>query len=76
MEAEEFADGAQYPVLPCSNLADSVGTVSGSGSHNPEPGTTITWSGGSNMISVDHSAVRPVRLVLLESLMHYLSGKS
>ncbi|HVJ47301.1 MAG TPA: hypothetical protein VM511_12990, partial [Luteolibacter sp.] len=45
----------QYLGALFSNMADCYGTVSGTGTHSPSAGTTITWSGGSNLTSVDHN---------------------
>ena len=46
----------QYLGRMFSNMADCYGTVSASGSHDPNSSTTITWSGGSSLTSVDPNA--------------------
>lgn len=43
----------QYLGRMFSNMADCHGTVSASGTHSPDASTTITWSGGSSLSSVD-----------------------
>jgi hypothetical protein len=45
----------QYLGRMFSNMSDCYGTVSASGTHSPSPDTTITWSGGSNLTSIDHN---------------------
>ena len=43
----------QYLGVIFSNMADCTGTVTATGNHYPSVGTTITWSGGSTLKSVD-----------------------
>jgi hypothetical protein len=43
----------QYLVIPFSNLDDSTGQVSATGSYQPDPDTVISWSGGTALHSVD-----------------------
>ncbi|RYD61115.1 MAG: hypothetical protein EOP83_17825 [Verrucomicrobiaceae bacterium] len=43
----------QYLGVVFSNMADCTGTVTASGVHYPDVGTTITWSGGSTLRSID-----------------------
>lgn len=45
----------QYLPRHFFNMADCYGEVTASGTHSPSPGTTITWSGGSNLTSADHN---------------------
>jgi hypothetical protein len=46
----------QYLGRLFSNMADCQGTVSASGTHSPDAWTTVTWSGGSSLTSVDPNA--------------------
>ncbi|QJE96144.1 hypothetical protein [Luteolibacter luteus] len=46
----------QYLGRLFSNMADCEGTVSASGTYSPDAATTITWSGGSSLTSVDPNA--------------------
>ncbi|MBK1882037.1 hypothetical protein JIN85_06400 [Luteolibacter pohnpeiensis] len=43
----------QYLPTAFSNMADCTGTISASGTHQPETGVTVTWSGGSTLTSID-----------------------
>jgi len=43
----------QYLGVVFSNMADCTGTVTATGVHYPSVGTTVTWSGGSTLKSVD-----------------------
>lgn len=43
----------QYLPMAFGNVADCKGSITASGSYSPGPGTTLTWSGGSEMTSVD-----------------------
>ncbi len=45
----------QYLPTLFFNMSDCWGTVSASGTHNPDSNTTVTWSGGSNLTSIDHN---------------------
>ncbi|RYD23054.1 MAG: hypothetical protein EOP88_05720 [Verrucomicrobiaceae bacterium] len=45
----------QYLPTLFFNMSDCWGTVSGTGTHNPSANKTITWSGGSNLTSIDHN---------------------
>ncbi|MES2438489.1 MAG: hypothetical protein V4584_05465 [Verrucomicrobiota bacterium] len=45
----------QYLQALFSNMSDCWGTVTATGTHSPDPNTTITWSGGSNLTSIDHN---------------------
>lgn len=43
----------EYLPLPFSNVADCTGSLTASGSYSPHPSATVTWSGGSEITSVD-----------------------
>jgi hypothetical protein len=43
----------QYLGVLFSNMADCTGTITATGVHYPNVGTTVTWSGGSTLKSVD-----------------------
>ncbi|MCW1924886.1 hypothetical protein OKA05_20150 [Luteolibacter arcticus] len=43
----------QYLGVVFSNMADCTGTVTASGAHHPDVATTVTWSGGSSLTSID-----------------------
>lgn len=45
----------QYLPALFSNMSDCWGTASASGTHNPYQDTTVTWSGGSSLTSIDHN---------------------
>ena len=43
----------QYLGVVFSNMADCTGTITATGVHYPDVATTITWSGGSSLKSID-----------------------
>lgn len=43
----------QYLGVMFSNMADCSGSITAGGTHHPDPDTSITWSGGSSLTSVD-----------------------
>lgn len=43
----------QYLGVVFSNMADCTGGITAGGSHHPDESTTITWSGGSSLTSID-----------------------
>lgn len=43
----------QYLGVVFSNMADCTGSITAGGSHHPDESTTITWSGGSSLTSID-----------------------
>ncbi len=45
----------QYTPIPFGNLNDCTGQITAGGLYKPDPDTTITWSGGTALRSVDAS---------------------
>lgn len=43
----------QYLGVVFSNMADCTGSITAGGSHHPNEATTVTWSGGSSLVSLD-----------------------
>lgn len=55
-------------------LDDSTGTISASGTYKPSSDTTVTWSGGSNLISQD-SGFNNMNGIIFGGTLNTLTGK-
>ncbi|MEK7949750.1 hypothetical protein [Luteolibacter soli] len=55
----------QYLGVVFSNMADCTGTVTATGVHYPDVATTITWSGGSSLKSIDPTDANDVMTDLI-----------